>query len=209
MLTATEPDGTPLLLISGLALHTKNLQSDARASLLIDGTFDLNDPLSGSRVTLIGYAKPTSSATALPRFLARHPSARGYATFTDFSMYALEIVRGHYIGGFGRIVELAVAELLTSVGDAQELIAAEAEILEHMNSDHRDAITLYATQIAGAPPGDWRMCGIDPAGIDLLHRSKAARVDFPAAVHTPAQARAALVALAKEARVRLQQTART
>src|SRR5262245_22754268 len=89
VLVATEPDGAPILLISKLALHTRNLDKDLRASLLIDGTSGLGDPLTGGRVTLMGEARPTSSGTAMRRFLARHPSAESYAAFTDFGVYRL------------------------------------------------------------------------------------------------------------------------
>ena len=106
LLTATEPDGAPVLLISKLALHTKNLAGDARASLLIDGTGTDADPMAGARITLIGEARPTTSATARRRFLARHPAAAGYADFPDFSFYAFDIASAHFIGGFGRIVDL-------------------------------------------------------------------------------------------------------
>ncbi len=83
LLTATEPDGSPVLLISKLALHTKNLAVDARASLLIDATGTDADPMAGARITLIGEARPTASATARRRYLARHPAAAGYADFPD------------------------------------------------------------------------------------------------------------------------------
>src|SRR5262245_49596702 len=85
VLTATEPDGSPILLISRLARHTRNLEADARASLLLDATNGLGDPLAGGRLTLVGNARPTPDAAALARFLARHPSAEGYAQFADFS----------------------------------------------------------------------------------------------------------------------------
>jgi putative heme iron utilization protein len=200
VLVATEPDGTPIFLISRLAVHTQNLATDARASLLIDGTDGLADPLTGGRVTLVGHARPTSSPTARPRFLARHPSAQAYAGFPDFAMYALEVARAHYVGGFGRIVDLAPADLLRPVQDAQALVAAEAGIIAHMNEDHSDAVGLYATKLVQCAPGDWRLAGVDPDGIDLLHRSNAARVEFPSRVRTPGEARAALVAMAKQAR---------
>jgi putative heme iron utilization protein len=202
VLLATEPDGTPLFLISRLALHTQNLAGDARASLLLDGTDGLADPLTGGRITLIGHARPVHSATAHARFLARHPAAQAYASFADFTMHALHVAQAHYVGGFGRIQDLSPADLACAVGDAQALVAAEPDILAHMNADHRDAVALYATELAHCPAGDWRMAGIDPDGIDLLHRSNAARIDFPARVRTPAEARAALVALAKQARDR-------
>ena len=171
----------------------------ARACL-IDGTAGLGDPMTGGRLTLTGHARPTASPTAKVRFLARHVSSRTYADFPDFAMYAFEITGCHYIGGFGRIVDLAPAQLLSNVADAPELTAAESDIVNHMNSDHADALALYAEELAQCPPGSWRMCGIDPGGFDLLHRSSAARVDFPERVRTPNEARLALVALVKQAR---------
>ena len=199
VLVATEPDGTPVLLISRLALHTQNLSADRRASLLFDGTAALGDPMTGGRLTLSGQARPTVSLTAKPRFLARHESARAYADFPDFAMYAFEVTGGHYIGGFGKIVDLLPADLVASFA-APELTLAETDIVSHMNTDHADALALYATEIAKRPPGDWRMCGIDPGGFDLLHRGSAARVDFQERVRTPNEARLALVALVKQAR---------
>jgi putative heme iron utilization protein len=207
VLVATEPDGSPVLLISRLAQHTRNLEADARAAILFDGTDGLGDPLTGGRVTVSGNVRPTSSPTALPRFLARHASAQGYAAFPDFSAYALTISKAHFIGGFGRIVGLDAPALITPVAGADALINGEADIVAHMNEDHSDAVALYATQLAGCEPGEWRMVGIDPGGCDLLHRTNAARIDFPAPVHSPGEARAALVALVKEARARIGQTA--
>ena len=200
VLVATEPDCTPIFLISRLALHTQNLGTDARASLLIDGTGGLGDPMTGGRLTLSGQVRPTVSLTAKPRFLARHESARAYADFPDFTTYAFEVMGGHYIGGFGKIVDLLPADLIASVA-APELTLAETDIVSHMNTDHADALALYATVIAKRPPGDWRMCGIDPDGFDLLHCGSAARVDFAERVRTPNEARLALVALVKQARV--------
>jgi putative heme iron utilization protein len=205
ILVATDPGGAPLFLISRLALHTRNLEKDQRASVLVDGTGGLGDPLTGGRLTLTGWARPSASPAALRRFLARHPSAEGYAGFADFSTYRLEVSGGHYIGGFGRIVDLAPAALLTDVADAHALIEAEPGIVAHMNNDHADAVALYATALAGAEPGDWRMSGIDPDGADLLHCTSAARIDFPSRVRTPGEARAMLVSQMQQARA-LQQT---
>ena len=204
ILVATEPDGAPVFLISRLALHTRNLQEDPRASLLIDGTGGLGDPLTGGRLTLMGAARPSDSPTARRRFLARHPSAEGYAGFADFSIYTLEVARGHYIGGFGRIVDLAPAALSTDTADAGALIEAEADILAHMNSDHRDSVALYATELAQCGAGDWRMCGIDPEGCDLLHCTNAVRIEFPERVRSPGEARQALVGLVRDAKARQQ-----
>lgn len=204
ILVATEPNGAPIFLISRLALHTRNLEKDPRASVLIDGTGGLGDPLTGGRLTLSGQARPSASPIGLRRFLARHPSAEGYAGFADFSLYAMEVAGGHYIGGFGRIVDLPPAALLTNVADAGALIEAEADIIAHMNSDHADAVALYATGLAGADAGEWRMSGIDPDGADLLRCTSAARINFPSRVRTPGEARTMLVSQVQQARARPQ-----
>jgi putative heme iron utilization protein len=205
ILVATEPAGAPVFLISRLALHTRNLEQDPRASILIDGTRGLGDPLTGGRLTVTGVARPSASPTALRRFLARHPSAEGYARFADFSVYELEVARGHYIGGFGRIVDLPPVALLTDVADASALIEAEPDIVAHMNSDHAEAVALYATELAGCPSGEWRMAGVDPDGADLLHCTSAARIAFPRRVRTPGEARSMLVSLVQQARTQQQE----
>lgn len=208
LLTATEPDGAPIFLISKLALHTKNLSGDARASLLIDGTGTDADPMAGGRITLIGEAHPTTSATARRRFLARHPAAEGYADFPDFSFYAFDIASAHFIGGFGRIVDLKRDELLIDVAGAEALIEREADITSHMNEDHADAIELYATRLLGAPcrwhvsdmTGAWRMSGIDPQGCDLVLGSRALRLPFETRITNAEEARRELVRLVGVAR---------
>ena len=192
---ATEPDGAPIFLISRLALHTRNLLADSRASLLIDGTDDNGDPLDGGRVTLIGQASPGTSATARWRFLARHPAAASYADFSDFAFYRLTVERGHFVGGFGRIADLSPAELLVPVGDAADLVAAEAEIVAEVNQDRRKEVELLATRLAAGPPGDWRLTGIDPAGVDLVFRGHTRRVEFDTPVRTASAARRQLLRL--------------
>ena len=200
LLTATEPDGAPVFLISKLALHTKNLVADGRATLLIDGTGSDADPMAGARITLIGEARPTGSATARRRFLARHPAAEGYADFPDFSFYAFDLASAHFIGGFGRIVDLKREELLIDVTGAEALIDNEPGIVGHMNEDHADAIELYATRLLGGAPGAWRMTGIDPEGCDLVLGARALRLPFAARITNGEEARKELVRLVGVAR---------
>ena len=72
---ATDAAGAPIFLISKLARHTANLASDSRASIMVDETGALADPLQGARVTLYGRAEPAQSQGVRKRFLARHPEA--------------------------------------------------------------------------------------------------------------------------------------
>ena len=197
---ATEASGAPIFLISALAQHTKNLAGDPRASILFDGTGAAGDPLQGARVTLFGRAEKVADEGVRRRFLARHPEAAFYADFPDFAFWRLEVEGAHYIGGFGRIVDLSPAELLVDIKDTSDLLAAEPDIIEHMNHDHREAIRLYATRLAGGAEGVWRMSGIDPEGCDLICEGDARRIRFSAPIATPGEARAELVRLVNAAR---------
>ena len=197
---ATTPEGRPVLLLSGLALHTQNFKADARASLLIDATSLAGDPLAGGRVTLIGHIARTDAASSRARFLSRHPAAVQYADFGDFAFYELNVERAHFIGGFGRIVSLRGDDVVSPVDDAMALVAAEADIIAHMNDDHADASQLYATRLAGTRAGNWRVVGCDPDGLDLLDGVHACRVPFDERVTTPDACRRALKRMADRAR---------
>jgi heme oxygenase (biliverdin-IX-beta and delta-forming) len=200
VLTATDADGAPILLISKLAVHTQNLLSDARASLLIDATGTEADPMEGARVTLVGAVAPTDSQGVQARFLARHPSAAGYAEFPDFGFFKLTPQSAHYIGGFGKIFDLPADDLLVSLQGAEGLVDAEPGIVSHMNDDHADAIELYATRLLGAAPGAWRMTGIDPEGCDLVMGARGLRLVFGQRITSAPEARAELVRLVGVAR---------
>jgi heme iron utilization protein len=112
VLVAFDADGSPLLLLSRLAQHTKNLLADPRVSLLFDGTAGLENPLTGPRLTVLGAAAPCRDSTALDRYFARHPSAEAYAGFSDFDLYRVTIDRGHLVAGFGKIAWIEAAALL-------------------------------------------------------------------------------------------------
>ncbi len=103
VLVAFDADGSPLLLLSRLAQHTKNLLADPRVSLLFDGAAGLEEPLTGPRLTVLGSAAPCPDPEAFARYLARHPSAEMYASFTDFGLYKVTIARAHFVAGFGQI----------------------------------------------------------------------------------------------------------
>jgi putative heme iron utilization protein len=197
---STDTAGAPTFLISTLALHTRNLAHDPRASVLIDATGALADPLQGARVTLYGTAEKTAAEGVRRRFLSRHPEAGFYADFPDFSFWRLVVEGAHYIGGFGRIFDLAPSDLLVGLEGADALIESEPEIVQHMNDDHADALELYATALVGAKQGPWRMAAIDPEGCDLVLDGEACRIRFGSKVKTPGEARQELVRLADEAR---------
>jgi heme iron utilization protein len=202
VLVAFDHDAAPILLISRLAEHTKNLISNDRASLLCDGTAGFAEPLTGPRVSLLGRAVKTEDPRHRARFLTRHPSAGMYAGFGDFAFYQLAVERAHIVAGFGKIHWL---DDYTYAGETDRLIDAEAEILAHMNSDHAEAVQLYASRLLGRAGDGWSLCGIDAEGCDLIRAGEdgggeLARLNFGKTIATAEDARIELVRLVKQAR---------
>jgi putative heme iron utilization protein len=196
---ATAADGAPLLLLSRLAIHTKNLLADPRASLMLDERKP-GDPLQGGRITLAGRLAATADAEARRRYLDRQPEAEMFAGFGDFAFYRMEISGAHLVAGFGRIVDLAPQDLLTNLSEADDLVAAEAGVIEHMNADHAEACRLYATKLLGAPDGAWRCVGCDPDGLDLQWERLALRLSFPRRVKSAGVLRQVLKQFVETAR---------
>ncbi|HWB49178.1 MAG TPA: DUF2470 domain-containing protein [Stellaceae bacterium] len=195
-------DGSPLLLLSDLAQHSRNIAADDRVSLLFDGgeaTVAAEDPLAQPRLTLLGTASRSDDPRLLSRFVARHPGAETYSGFADFHLYRVTIERGHLVAGFGRISWIEAAELRLAADD-RALADAEAAIVAHMNADHREALDLYAARLLHRAGSGWRMTGIDPEGVDLRRGHETARLAFASPVLDPETARQALVALAAQAR---------
>jgi heme oxygenase (biliverdin-IX-beta and delta-forming) len=200
---ASHPDGSPILLISRLAVHTQNLLADARVSLMLDERVE-GDPLEGSRIMLSGHAEEVTSDSGLVRrrYLNAHPSAEAFVDFKDFSFFLIRPTGTHLVAGFGRIVDLKPAQFLTDITDAAALLEAEQGAIDHMNADHREALGLYATKLLGAVSDDWRCSGCDPDGIDLRAGSRVLRLDFPVRVTGPGELRKMLVQLAEQARAK-------
>ncbi len=184
---ATAPDGSPILLLSRLAAHTRHLASDPRLSLLLVQT-GAGDPLAHPRVTIMGTGEcvidPDGRAALRARFLARHPDSALYADFGDFSFWRVVMEEAHLIGGFGRQGHFKAAALATSLEGAEALVAAEAQALADVNTRHQAALARLATTLAGRPDGPWLATGIDPEGIDLGCLDQTARIAFPRPVHT-------------------------
>ena len=199
---ASHPDGSPILLISRLALHTRNILSDPRVSLMLDER-SAGDPLEGARIMLAGTAEEAHGeavAALRQRYLSAHPSAEVFVNFKDFSFFRIRPKGAHLVAGFGRIEDLPASQLLTDLSGADALLDAEQRAVDHMNADHREALSLYATKLLGAEAADWCCTGCDPDGLDLQAGSKTLRLDFPQRVTGPGELRQLLVKLAGEAR---------
>lgn len=189
---ATAADGAPLLLLSRLAVHTKNILADARVSLMLDERKP-GDPLEDARVMLAGRARRSENAADRRRYLARQPEAEAFAGFGDFAIYRVTLERAHLVAGFGRILDLPAEQITTDIAAADRLLEAEAEICAHLNADHGDDLRRYATHLQGDAAGDgWRCAGCDPEGLELQRGRLALRLPFINRVNTPGELRRAL-----------------
>ncbi len=201
---ATDADGSPVILVSQLSGHTQNLARDPRLSLLC-GKLGKGDPLAHPRISVSGRARRVDRDSAegervRRRFLARNPKAQLYVDFPDFLFLAVEMRGASLNGGFGKAYELGREDLMTSLAGAEDLIAAEAGILAHMNDDHADVVSLYATVHAQREPGRWRMVSLDPEGFEVAAGTEIARIAFGTRINTAEAARMALIQLARSAR---------
>ena len=200
--------GNPIFLISGLAEHTRNLERDARASLLVAES-GAADPLANGRVTLLGPCRRVDEdgGSARAAFLTAHPNSAYYADFSDFAFWKLSVNAIRYIGGYGRMSWISQEDWRAAEPDP--LATSAAGIVAHMNADHGDALVLYCTTFSRATDiTAAKMTGVDRYGFDMsaqtLEGPRPVRVAFANPVSTPEEARAALVALVKEARSRLE-----
>lgn len=201
---ATDLDGTPLILVSGLSGHTAGLLADPRCSLLL-GEPGKGDPLAHPRISLSCRATrlergSSEQARAERRYLNRHPKAKLYVGFPDFAFFRLDPQKASLNGGFGKAYALTRADLVTDSPATAALAESEQSAIVHMNDDHRDAVDVYARAFAGARSDGWYIIGLDADGIDIGHGDEARRVFFPAPLSSAADLRAALVELAKAGR---------
>jgi putative heme iron utilization protein len=202
---APDVDGTLFFPASALSAHTKALARDARCSLLI-GEPGKGDPLAHPRLSLIGRVARVGKdgdayARLRRRYLARHPKAGIYLDLPDFAFYRLDCERAFLNGGFGKAFDLAPGDMFLPRDElAAELAKAEQGIVSHMNEDHAEAVGLYATVLAKAGPGQWRIVSLDPRGLDLAAGQRLIRLNFAKPLTSAAEIRPVLVEMAKEAR---------
>lgn len=202
---ATDHDGAPLILISGLAAHTGAIEADPRCSLLL-GEPGKGDAMAHARITVSCIAgKVAKDDPRHPRiewrFLSRNPKSRLYAGLGDFAFYRLEPQRASLNGGFGRAYALTREDLLTTGDRLDAIAAAEPGAVAHMNDDHADAIANYAAHFGRAKGEDnWVMTGIDADGFDLAAGDRVLRISFRQPLADAPDMHKTLVAMAIEAR---------
>jgi putative heme iron utilization protein len=200
-----DDQGRPVFLISTMAMHTQNLQADPRASLLITQEAADGEPLGASRVTLVGNVLLTPEAEvaeARRLYLERHANSKYWVDFEDFSFYRMHVVDVYYVGGFGVMGWVSATDYERSQPDP--LADSMAEIIQHMNADHDDALVLLARKFARIESTEATMTAVDRLGFHVRLKTpdgmRGARIAFLREVSNPAETRRVLVEMVQQAR---------
>ncbi len=189
-------EGRPVILVSRLAEHTKNIEADARVSLLAHD--NAREVQAGARVTLLGHAKQLDATSpSAARYRRFFPDAKGLLALGDFSFFVLAPHAVRFIAGFGAIHWIPAADYAPP---ANSLADAESGIVAHMNSDHSHNLRDCCGHVHGNRPADATMVGLDCDGFDVRADGELLRFQFDDPVTDAATARAALVALAQASR---------
>lgn len=192
---ACAPDLSLLLLLSDLSEHTRHLRADPRCSILVTGPAAAANPQTAPRVTVTGLAEVAADPALKARYLAVHPYAALYADFGDFRLWRVTLGGALVVGGFARAARPRMAELLPDPAAVAAIAGAAADIMDHCNTDHADAMAT----LAGAD-GVWRMVAVDVDGCDLAQGETVKRVHWPAPVATAEALREALITRLRAAR---------
>lgn len=191
-------EGRPLLYVSRLAEHTRNLAADPRACLTVTEAGP-GDPQAVGRASLLGEAHQASEAdhaALAARFFALFPEQREYEQLGDFGFWWLEPVRVRWIGGFG---EIGWVEREAWLLETPEWQVGEAGIVEHVNADHRDALEAIL-RARGEDPRDAAMLACDPEGFHVRSAGRVRWIAFARPCPTASDVRAELVRLTRAAR---------
>jgi len=190
-------EGKPVILISAIAQHTKNILADPRVSLIATES-DADDLQTVGRVTCIGDAVKLveDDTDSIDRYYNYFPQSRDYHKTHDFNFYSIQPVRVRFIGGFGQIYWVEKYDfLLVNPFSFDE----EKSMIDHMNTDHLEAIQHYCDSYEiHYPPDDIPvMVGIDSEGFHLRTGARIHRINFTEPVVTAEEVRKALVNMAK------------
>jgi putative heme iron utilization protein len=192
---AIDDVGRPVFFISSLAMHTQNLQQDQHASLLITQPDVSDDPLGAARLTLIGSTSITPAAEVSELYLSRYENARHWQDYTDFAYNRLDVVGVYFIGGFGVMGWVPPEEYAAAAPDP--LAPAAPEIIQHMNSDHADALRRIVARNVGEAPDETSMTAIDRLGFHVRlktgDRVHGLRIAFPRQVKDTNEVRSVFI----------------
>ena len=217
VMTAFDYDGSPLLLLSDLSEHTKNIDGNNIVSILFyeeqKNTSDFpvfenenfkklnnyyEDPMSRPRLTVIGKLKKSFQAEHKNRFLKRHPASNLYANFKDMNIYKLDIINAHLTGGFAKVQWFEKNEMLYN--DFLGFKEVEGQVIDHMNKEHKESLELYAKVLSENDSKDIKLVGIDPEGFDMRLTEKLIRFNFTVPLKKASELRKVFVKLHHEAK---------
>lgn len=194
-------EGKLYFYISNIAQHAKNLQKDSRLSVTVFQEADGGDQNAHARVTVVGDASlidGEKAAHMLERYVLRYPDAESYKQAHDFHIWQMDIVRVRYIGGFGKIFWLESKEWLTQASPWD--VNSEKYMIEHMNDDHQDAMSLILAQHHHISDDNPIMSGIVSDGFYIRSGSRNYYVPFENTCMDSGDVRAQLVKLTRQAR---------
>ena len=202
---ALDDQGRPIFLISTMAMHTQNLEADPRASLFVTESDAAGDPLGAARVTLIGSVTripEAELATARTAYLTGYPDSKYWVDFDDFFFYQMDVLDVYYVGGFGVMGWVGASEYSQAKSDP--LADHKRDIMQHMNTDHPDALILLAKHFAGIEAQEAELTSVDRLGFNLRlktqDRAHGTRIAFLREVNSPAQTREVFVEMVRRAR---------
>lgn len=195
---AAAPDGSVLLLLSGLSEHTRHLRDEPRCAVMVAGAPAEANPQTAPRLTITGLAAPEPDPALKARWVALHPYAAFYAGFGDFQLWRVVPKAGLYIGGFASATRLRQADLAWNPDAVAAVAASEPGVLTHCNDDHADALDLIAAAHGAAGTG-WRMVACDVDGCDLAREDLVLRIPWSAPVANAGGIRTELVRLTRMA----------
>ena len=200
-------DGAPVLCLSRLAEHGRNVAADPRASVIVAQVDRPKDPLAAARVTLAGRVERPPDAGSLAAARGAHlgavPAASTYIDFSDFSLWVLRIERVRWVGGYGRMDSASGPAYAAAQPDPVASGAGAA--VTHLNADHADALLQIAQALGGYPDTTAATCtGADRYGLDLrvvTQRGVAyTRIGYAAPIDSIDELRSAAVELTRRAR---------
>ena len=205
---ATDLDGSPILLLSGLAPHSAALRADPRCALLL-GEAGKGDPLAHPRISIAAAATEIDRdspehARLRTRYLNHQPKAKLYADLGDFRFFRLVPSAASLNGGFGKAYALTPDHLLVRSAITDDLAAREPGAVEHMNEDHFDSVDHYARFYLKAPKGNWALTGIEQDGFTLALGDDIRRIFFDTPLATADDMHLTLVRMARTARAGLE-----
>lgn len=194
VMVAFDYDCSPIILLSDLSEHTKNINKNKTVSIMfceeqplsdyfpkfqkkikLNSVISYEDPMSRPRVTVIGDLEKTNHENQRRRFISRHPESKLYSSFADMNVYKLNIKSAHLTGGFAKVKWFEKCELTTNIID--KFPENEFQILEHMNEHHQESINLYTKKLLKVN-GTWQITGIDSEGFDLRSAHSVIRYVF-------------------------------